>query len=714
MHDEEYALAVGQLRAALSREFAGLIDMTDFPSAAPDPLRESAFLTRALAAKAASLLTDREPDEAAAAVIDGVGDMGIDAVAFSIATPELWLIRAKWSDRGTAGISAEDADRLSYSLRLLTDLRYERFNARFQHLAARVDEVLTSPDCRIHLVLATMGDGRMASDPESVFSRVLAEFNAFGEFVDIRSLGLADLYAAVCQDVTPKRFSVTATMADGWVAVHHPYETYIGAIAADELAGWYEQHGERLYEGNVRRYLGMTKVNQELVGSLVSDPDHFWLFNNGVTVVCDDVRPHYFARRTAGQPVRLELTNAQMVNGAQTAASAYHAFRQDPDATAQARVMLRVICVKDAPDGLTLSIAKASNTQNHIEPRDFIALAPEQDLIRADFALTLGKSYVYKRGELDPSPATGCSIVEAATALACAHRDAGLVARVRADHDHLWRSGPDGAYSKLFGRRPTAHQIWRSVQLTRAIGQALEDVSGTLIGRERALIGSGSLLLNHIAFQLVGHDDIDEPGDTWQSRANTVAGRIGTAVPLLRRLLDDLYGEHALLARVFSDASRCRELAAAALDSLAEEGLSSSPVLTPPARRLCPSRRRRSSVRLLVDHRRITDGARLVFRTTTRPEEQALGDWLGEDPRRYLATWVNDARAPLIWAVDGERYSPSALVMRIWQEAAWAEAPVAVQGVRCWVLPGEGTLVDLVEELVADGAAGSGDGASGS
>lgn len=507
---------------------------------------------------------------------------------------------------------------------------------------------------------------------------------------------------------------MTATLADGWVAMHHPYETYIGAIAADELAGWYEQHGERLYEANVRRYLGMTKVNQELIGSLISDPDHFWYLNNGVTVVCDDVRPHYFARRTAGQPVRLELTNAQIVNGAQTAASAYHAFRQAPDVTAQARVMLRVMCVKDAPDGLARSIAKASNTQNHIEPRDFVALAPEQELIRADFAHTLGKSYVYKRGELVPSPATGCSIVEAATALACAHHDAGLVARVRAEHDHLWRSGPDGAYTKLFGRIPTALQIWRSVQLTRAVGQALEEASGTLSGRDQAVISSGSLLLNHIAFQLVGNDDIDEPGDAWLSRAHFIAGRIGTVGPLLRSLLDSLYGEYAFVSRAFSDASRCRALAAAALDRLAEDGLSTSRVLAPPSGRSRPFRRRSSSVRLLVDHGRIKDGARLVFRTTTRPEEQALGDWLGEDPRRFLATWVNDARAPLIWAVDGERYSPSGLVMRIWQEAAWAEAPVAVQGPRCWVLPGEGTLVELAEQLVADGAVGSGDGDSGS
>ncbi|MFJ8254021.1 hypothetical protein [Streptomyces sp. NPDC094466] len=29
-------------------------------------------------------------------------DMDVDAVAFSIATPELWLIQAEWSDGGTA------------------------------------------------------------------------------------------------------------------------------------------------------------------------------------------------------------------------------------------------------------------------------------------------------------------------------------------------------------------------------------------------------------------------------------------------------------------------------------------------------------------------------------------------------------------------------------------------------------------------------------
>ncbi|WP_030754600.1 AIPR family protein [Streptomyces griseus] len=708
MRDEGHPVVARQLRAALSREFADLIDMTDLPSAVrgPDPSRERVFLSRALAAKAVSLLTDRDPAEAAAAVIDGTGDRGVDAVVCSISAPELWLVQAKWSDRGTAAASVDDAHRLVHGLRLLADLRYEEFNARFQRLAAGVDDALASADCRIHLVLAAAGDGQPDPAVEAVLRRCADEFNTLGDLVDFRFLGLSDFHAAALRDPAPQAVSVTATLVDGWTAVQHPYQTYLGAIAVDELADWYAQHGERLYEGNVRRYLGMTKVNQELVDSLVVDPDHFWYFNNGVTVLCDEVRPHYFARPAAGQPVRLELVNARIVNGAQTAASAYHASRQDPDAAARARVMLRVVRVKDAPDGIALGIAKATNTQNRVEPRDFVALDPEQALIREDFARTLGKSYVYKRGELVPSPSTGCSIVEAATALACAHRDAGLVARVRADHDHLWRSGPDGAYPRLFGRRPAALQIWRSVRLTRAVGLALEEASGTLAGRDRALIGPGTLLLNHIAFRLVGDDDIDEPGDTWQSRADAVVGRIGAVVPLLSGLLNGLYGEHVPLALVFRDAERCRRVATEALRSLAEEGLPAPGASPFPDSSPRPSWRRPNSVRLLVDRGRIEDGTPLVFRTTTRPERRALDDWLGEDPQRYLATWVNDARTPLIWAVDGARYSPSGLVMRIWQEAAWAEAPVAVQGPRCWVLPGEGTLAELAEALLADDEAG--------
>ncbi|GGI68976.1 hypothetical protein GCM10011581_02500 [Saccharopolyspora subtropica] len=83
----------------------------------------------------------------------------------------------------------------------------------------------------------------------------------------------------------------------------------------------------------------------------------------------------------------------------------------------------------------------------------------------------------------------------------------------------------------------------------------------------------------------------------------------------------------------------------------------------------------------------------------TSTEVQAIGEWLNSDPRRSFATWTNDRRKPLLWEADKERYSPSGLVTHIWRQANWQEAWSAVQGPKQWEIPGEGTLVEIAEQL---------------
>ncbi|MCX4825570.1 AIPR family protein [Streptomyces sp. NBC_01142] len=692
-------LEVRHIRDALAREFTDLIDMSDHAHREPTAL-DTAFLSRATAAKTVRILTGCGPEEAAEAVIDGRDDLGIDAVAFSLAVPELWLIQAKWSHQGTAQLTPDGARRLVEGMRKLAEREFDRFNVRFQRLANRVDDVLTSPRCKMHLVVAVMGDGRASREAESLLLDGMAEFGAMGDVVDVRFLNTADFHSAVRQDMAPTPISVSATMAAGWHSFSTPYPAFDGAVTADELARWYQEHGEALYERNVRRSLGLTKVNQALVTSLLKNPQEFWYYNNGITVLCDSIRTEFFARRAEGQPVRLQLSNARVVNGAQTVTSAYRAFEQNPDAVAEAYVPVRVISVEDAPEGLAARITETTNTQNHMEARDFIALDANQALIREDFALSLGKRYVYKRGELVPSPAVGCSVVEAATALACAHPDASLVVRVRGDKEFLWHEAPYGAYTQLFARRPGACQIWRSVQLLRTVSEALHEMAASLPGRARAIADSGSLLVAHILFQTVGNEGIEEPDSDWEAGLGTVLERVGEILSLLISLVDRLYGPHIFVSSTFTDERKCRELVEGVMRGLA--GVADALELAPQRQHVqveAPRPQRRpSSVKLLVEHGRIADGTRLMYRPSAA-EERAVGEWLNADPSRFLATWVNDPRRPLIWAADRQRYSPSSLVMHIWRSAEWDEAPVAVQGVRYWALPDEGTLVELAEEI---------------
>lgn len=691
-------LQVRQVHHALTREFAGLLDLTDLP-ALPGIQREQAFLSRALAAKAVMLVADCTAAEAAEAVTDGADDHGIDAVLVSPTTTEIWLVQAKWSNRGAARLDGTAVRKLLHGLEQLVDYQYARFNAKFQRIVGQVNSVLNGYTPRIHLVLAALGENGPTGEGQDLLDGAVAEYNAYGELLDLRILGFADFHAAARRETRPAPVSVKATLTQGWYTNTIPYRTFVGTVAADEPAMWYAEHGEKLFDQNVRYSLGVTSVNAGMVDTLLGSPHEFWYFNNGITVLCDSIRTRFSnLRQPTNHSAHLELTNARVVNGAQTVASLHYAYMRDPEAVQDAAVSIRVICLDGAPIDLAQRITQATNKQNSVEERDFAALDPQQELIREDFSLSLGKSYVLKRGEQEPAPAAGCSVVEAALALACSYPDASMVARTRQDLDVLWRQGSDGLYSQLFGSRPSALQIWRSVRLMRAVRDELAALTENLEGRDRVVAEQANLLIVHIAFQLIGIDGIDDPGDDWEDRLEPTAKLTAAILGRLRDQLNARYGQYRVVNRTLRNEESCRHLVSDVLLSMGQ----GADQLPPAPQQLVRKQRRPNSVPVLVEHSRIEDGTQLIYRPTNDIERAALREWLSEAPERCLASWVNDVRKPLIWAVDDRRYSPTALVMRMWEEAGWAERPLAVQGTARWYLPGEGTLVDLAEEILTD------------
>jgi hypothetical protein len=55
-----------------------------------------------------------------------------------------------------------------------------------------------------------------------------------------------------------------------------------------------------------------------------------------------------------------------------------------------------------------------------------------------------------------------------------------------------------------------------------------------------------------------------------------------------------------------------------------------------------------------------------------------------------------------LWAYDGQRYSPTGLVTRIWMLANWTGRPAAVQGTAQWHVQGEGSLADIARAIQDD------------
>ncbi|GAA1995285.1 AIPR family protein [Nocardiopsis rhodophaea] len=687
-----------QVRRALESSFSGLIDMSDFESYAAED-RRRAFLSRALAALAVRMVTGWGSADAAAAVIDGRDDQGIDAIAVNNDPPHVYLIQAKWSDKGRATVKARTVKDMFDGFRLIDDEESGQFNPRGQFLAEQVKEAIVNRGASVTVLTVLMG----VEAPSPEVMRALAngekEFNTHGGLVDHRFLHAGDVWTWVRDDVAPDPVSMSVELYP-WFSLDVPHHAFQGIIPAERVAEWLDKNGSRLFERNIRNPLSGTLTNEEITSTLSDEPSLFWYFNNGITVLCDTVQVQYSSMRNPqGSPVTLHLQGASVVNGAQTVRAVQRSLEHSDDAAA-AKVGVRVI-VTGGETEFASRTTRATNRQNQVEQRDFAALDPAQGEIRADLRAEIGKTYLVKRGELSPSPETGCTLDEAAVALACAHPNVTYASRAARSLATLWERGSGATYEILFRPQPNAFQIWRSVLTVRSIRKEMHDLRRHYEGRAAAVLEHGSYLMAHLVFQWLGTDDIGDPYLDWEAEfLPRVAEGVESRLALLLKALDDTYPRGRVQA-IVSDPDKCREVTA--VMSELDGGIQDD--VTVPDQYVkkiqAQKRRRPNTVPTLIDHGAISEGAPLDFVASNDREREALASWLSEDPRRSRATWVNNRTKPLLWEADGRKYSPSGLVSLMWKLAEWESQPVANQGTTRWQTDDGQTLVEMAVALQA-------------
>lgn len=691
-------MQVGHVKAAVLREFGELIDMSDVDTTNPQE-RAARLVSRALSALTVRLLTGCPSRTAAQQVIDGRRDQGIDAIGFGEGAPELFLIQAKWSDKGTAGIKASYVRDLLSGFRQIEDQSFGRFNPKFGPLAGRVKSLIQNPKVKVTLVLAMMGDGTLESEVEEELKEAIDLFNGHGRFLHYRILTVTDFWNFIRSDMSPAPIELVVPMSR-WLPRNGLADSYFGIVSVDNLAQWYREHGDHLFAGNVRKALGLTAVNQKMIDTLADDPEAFWAKNNGITILCSSVEKTRYRRSGLAyeHPVDLTVHDASVVNGAQTVHAAFRAAESAPESVAEAEVMVRVISVPTDSDEVGRMITESTNTQNHIEPRDFIALDQTQSRIRDDFMMTLKLVYVFQRGDGEPAREAGCSVVEAAVALACAHRNPALAARMKANMDTLWDRSRGGTYPQLFSNQPSALYIWRCVLLHRAIRDALASETKDLRERALSVAEYGNFLIAHMAFRLVDADEIEDPEIDWESTIKRVCGQVAQLLNWLIVENDTVY-RRSFISKTFTDESKCRDLVNRVLVRVRRgEDTPDLPADYLPQPRP-PRVRARTAVSVILDAGYLKSGTSLQYRPLNAREHSAMSAWLEGDPRRGRASWVIDRTRPILWEVDGKQYSPTGLVQHMWEQAAWTEAPVAVQGTKSWHVDGAGSLADIAAGL---------------
>ena len=682
---------IRHVREALTREFSGHIDLDDVDSR-PDSEREQAFRSRALAALALRDQAGCETIQAAFGVIDGQDDQGIDAIAVNETSARMWVVQAKWSDKGKAGLDLNATLKLKRGIDLILNQEYGRFNLRFQQLADQIDRTIAMAGVKVTVVIALLGQPELATEIKEELDRYCTEMNYAYPMLNVVVLGLGEFYRTVLSGIAEPKIDLEARV-ERWSQLTEPYLAYYGTMATNDISQWYTEHGDQLFAKNIRRSLGLTEVNVALVETLLDHPQHFWYFNNGITILCESIEKtgRYGRSSEIGE---FRLNGASVVNGAQTVAGISEAVRRNPQDAPGGWVWVRFISLQNCPEGFGIEITKATNTQNQVNSRDFVALDPTQARLREDFALSLGLSYVLKRGEPEPRPDQGCAVVEAAMALACAHRDSGAVARAKQGSAILWE---DPTYHSLFDQNVSAKGVWRSVQLLRVVRKCLNDLQAEREGRASAIAKHGDLLTVHIVAQGVDLDQIHTTDDSEDGELGKASKLTPTVLDWLIHHVDKQFGTNSYVGTVFTRPDRCRALTEHVLRELRSgRDVPELPEHYQPPKPE-PRTRLPDAVKVIVDAGRLANGTPLEFRPGTGPERRILLPWIAEDSQRARATWTNNRNKPLRWAADGALYSPSRLVMHMLKLAGMPTK--AVQGTTRWFVRDEGSLADLSAEL---------------
>ena len=233
--------------------------------------------------------------------------------------------------------------------------------------------------------------------------------------------------------------SIQVTEEINFPAAQHIRETgegwkaFIVSISGAKLFDLYEAHRNALFSANLRDFLGARKtrrnVNNRITTTVETESDLFYIFNNGITIVCNK------ASYNGGI---LTIKGISVVNGAQTTGAIHAAGR---DCAKNTSVLARVIVVDD--ETMIPRIVAANNTQNAIVAWDRRSNDAVQIRLGQEFDAQ-GIEYVHRRDNAR-KPAKSIFADQAGQMLCAFGGDLQTAIRAKADIFAL-----DTTYARVF------------------------------------------------------------------------------------------------------------------------------------------------------------------------------------------------------------------------------------------------------------------------
>lgn len=554
-------LHLTHLQATIKKKFEGKIDLSDLKKR-PEAEKDKAFLSRGLAAYALHVLALTDEEISAKAIFDTFDDNGIDAIHFDKGNKLLWMVQSKWIQAGTGSPELGDIKKFRDGIRDLIDLNFEKFNSKVQEskTAKEIEDALSDHEVKLRIVIAFTGD-KLSSHAQADLDELIKELNDPTELAKLIAFNLADAHKAIAGSTIGQPIDIDINLAD-WGRIDEPVQAYYGTISTSDIADWWSKFHRRLFSDNIRSFIGANDVNNSIQETLRNQPDRFWYFNNGITLLCKSISKAAVGGSDKSLGV-FHCTGISIVNGAQTVGNIGEVFDKGYD-VGNARVLVRLISLSSAPEKFGQQITKAANTQNRIEKRDFVTQDSQQERLALELQL-LDKPVKYhyiRSDEVIVQDESNCALEEAAISLACVDSDVDLSVQVKRELGKIWEDIDDKTkpYHRIFNDSTTGQKLWRCVRVMREVNSYLKSFETKFSGRQRSLYIHGNRFLLHMVFQEIP-GLLSETEEKFQKDVSALSVTLDTLVTKTWDIVQADYPE-SLVHQIFRNYRKSRDIKA--------------------------------------------------------------------------------------------------------------------------------------------------------
>lgn len=531
-----------------------------------DPDYSVKMSSRAIAAFAIHYLGKADDIPAAQGVCDSPNDGGIDGIFVNHAEKIVVVVQAKFNQSGNATWNTADFLRFKAACEYLQECDFGRFDEILQALGTDIAAALDSIDYKFKFVMAHTGKRGAAVDILRDMQQWQDELNA----------------AAIVSSSTPDNelpFQVHLVSAEDlteWMRVQHstsvdladveleeygkitsPYTAYYGTVGGDQIHEWWQEHSSDLFTKNIRNLLGKTEVNESIRDTAQNNPDKFWFFNNGVTILVRDVRPYRRNNdrdRTRG---RFSFTDISIINGAQTVSSIGYIGETDTTNLSEIKVQVRFIHIPHGENEEIIDvITRANNHQNRVLGRDFASQHAEQLRLRDELAV---ERYTYQLLRSDQSP-TGDNIIdidEALDGLACLTMNATTIATLKSARGKFFENLDGSQYRSVFNPTISGVKLINVVKhhkyIEHLIKLKLSETDHHEAKKRYGILTHANRLIAALLMQQV--TNLNRATTLIELNTTSINDNFNTLLGQLETLIDTYY-PNAYLARLFSNATK--------------------------------------------------------------------------------------------------------------------------------------------------------------